>query len=90
VAQKLDAKQLYLYKNVIYKDLAQWRQQDQHFQCSELPDRETKRLCSIFALSNKRFHVCRTGHIQDLRARWSQQSESQKVLPKCRPRVLDA
>ncbi len=90
MAQKLDAKQLYLYKNVIYKDLAQWRQQDQHFQCSELPDRETKRLCSIFALSNKRFHVCRTGHIQDLRARWSQQSESQKVLPKCRPRVLDA
>jgi hypothetical protein len=41
VAEKLDAKQLYLYKNLIYKDLAQWRQQDQHFQCSELPNRET-------------------------------------------------
>jgi hypothetical protein len=79
VAEKLDAKQLDLYKNIIYKDLAQWRQQDQHFQCSELPNRETKRLCSIFSLSNKRFHVCRAGHIQDLRARWSQQRESQKV-----------
>jgi hypothetical protein len=29
VAEKLDAKQLYLYKNIIYKDLAQSRQQDQ-------------------------------------------------------------
>jgi hypothetical protein len=88
VAQKLDAKRLYLYKNIIYEDLAQWRQQDQHFQCSELPDGETKRLCSIFSLSNG-FMFAELGIFKIFELDGLKKRESQKVLSKCRPSVLD-